>query len=351
MVMTKIVEFKLHAKRLPAKLDAADCKQQALLKACHDALGMDQAVLCYRAANLNYGYIIVRCTESQFVNWLLLRTKYGADNWMQELDAHYDSSLVGDRVVLWDVIPAAERVKPAEASKAEEKTFGYKPAWTMLNEVKDWEALADWMILNQRTRGFRFGHWHAYKPEPKRPAEDYGKTVADCADRFPNKMNFSFERPLKDVYAKLAESMERDETLEEVAKSFDERAAKSRRHIDSAPGRLKSQFANSAQRHEYNAKIIRAMKGGKTAAESFRLANAIHARDSGRKFLVTLATETGRGCGESSVRKVIAYFLPPGTHDTPLVKIDGEQTYLDWLDQRIDWSTVKSIPGVEGRMP
>jgi hypothetical protein len=97
----KTIEFKLPAKRLPEFHDKCGLKEGALMKAFEESFGTTPDELTRLGRQVRYGHILVRCTAEQFTSFIILRARYGAENWIAELDAnHTDACRVSPGIFL-----------------------------------------------------------------------------------------------------------------------------------------------------------------------------------------------------------------------------------------------------------
>lgn len=138
----KIIEFRLPSKRLPQEVTKCGVKEEALFRAFNEAFGVTPEKLCALGRQTRYGNITVRCTSDQFAAFILLRARYGAENWVAELDAGYLNEAHRQPNVMLDVtVDGQFRTAPNYA--------GHKAEFVVTDGLDNAEA-----DLHERARKF-----------------------------------------------------------------------------------------------------------------------------------------------------------------------------------------------------
>jgi len=296
----KNIMFSIPATRVPRATFGLSTADENFFKVLWESFRLKSSYLMDHANKVDKFAIV--CTSDQFANFIILRNKYGVANWIKELDA----KIIGEEI--------SEKTNRIDVTKGTPHMIGI-----------------DYAYSNGKPR------W-------------YDKFMADGGEvKFPNTMHFAgnaeaiipktemrdgnYVPPSEPILLPQERDAIRDSVLEEVAVLFDERAAKARAKETTERYHGKYSFSASiVKRNEANAKIVREMKGGKSAAEAQR-ENVIHFwRDSNRKFYINIDGLTK-----------VAYFIQSVPRN--VVKLDGEHVYLDCNDHRIDWSNTRPAGG------
>lgn len=393
ITVTKIVSFKMPAKRLPHVSTKCGLKEEALMKAFHESFGVTPMKLCELGRASKYGNITVICRPEQFAEFILLRARYGAENWVAELDAEFVGENFQKPTTVLDVTKDLNvGVAPDEPPmkwpgsgephlRAKNETidailrkYETKPEETPLSNAEVYRDLheravkfANFMGGTAREKqdmidAFMSGAQKcgvSFKDEPKAADASTGTDLAHT-DGFGNKWTMNehyvyrngtdinhlsrellWNEIIRNVRkpAVSNDAAIRNAVLEEVAKDFERRADRVRATYNAGQTHSngKHPFHQAIQRHVYNAESVRAMKNGVSGKEAARNRTIKDLNDRGKKFQIVF-----KPVHYLNSRLVTAYFFG----DTgEVVKIDGEHTYLWAYDPRLDWETAKVVGG------
>jgi hypothetical protein len=296
----KNIMFSIPATRVPRATFGLSTADENFFKVLWESFRLKSSYLMDHANKVDKFAIV--CTSDQFANFIILRNKYGVANWIKELDA----KIIGEEI--------SEKTNRIDVTKGTPHMIGI-----------------DYAYSNGKPR------W-------------YDKFMADGGEfKFSNAMNFAgnaeaiipktemrdgnYVPPSEPILLPQERDAIRDSVLEEVAVLFDERAAKARAKETTERYHGKYSFSASiVKRNEASAKIIREMKGGRTADEAQR-ENAINFwREMHRKFYIKV-----------DGLQHVAYFVDATPRN--IVKLDGAHTYYGDHDLRLDWSSVRPAGG------
>lgn len=244
------IQFKLPCKRLPRNLKEMSRKEEALLQALKDAFAMEPLKVMREAELRPFGDIFVTCRDDQFASFIMLRSKYGAENWVAELDARYTADKSQTPRTYWDVTNANMRPECRPMTTPEE--YG----------VRSWRISAFANKINfQDTNGCALnGQYPDYISGDT--VVDY--KVTDEGHYFnPNSFN---ERCVQSVRAQADHALTaaRNEGIEAVAKLFDKFAQRAEHRAAEYQGlgnyRHAHGFRNASSKHRLTARMVRRAK-------------------------------------------------------------------------------------------
>lgn len=136
----KTMEFRLPTKRVPTTIyENCGPKEKALLKAFGDAFSVPTGSLMEMAKKFPHGHIKIICTAEQFARFIVLRDKYGAENWIAELQPEFTEDKGLKIGGLWNVVPGEAPNKHGSFEKTEAdhleqvKAYGDSDYWRNLH--------------------------------------------------------------------------------------------------------------------------------------------------------------------------------------------------------------------------